>query len=112
MAGDIADNVYRQLSEYAKEIINARAEDYGVSFNSVTDKYRNEYEEIEKSKDKHKVYILKSQSRCKMYYDNEKEPYYGVLHGTKDVSIVKLVSDDNSEKFLDWEKIVSIERQM
>jgi hypothetical protein len=108
-AGDIAEDVYRQLSTYAKDIIDARAKDVDVSFNKSHGVYRNEYDEIKKRKDYHKAYKLKSRHRCKFYYDNEKEPYEGILLGTENDSIVKFVGDDEKEKLLHWDKIVLIE---
>ena len=118
-ANDIADDVYRQLTEYGKEIIDKRAKEAGIQFGYSEGGYRKEIwadgrnaaDEINKQKKRHRVYWLKSGSTCEIDYSDKNERMYGVLaFNPHDDSTVILVNKDGSEELLVWDRIVQIKR--
>jgi len=115
IANDIADDVYRQLTEYGKSVIDKRANEAGVQFGDSKGVYRQEIdekssiEEILNQKNRHRAYLLKSGSPCKVFYSENTEPMCGVLQiHPKDESKVILVQKDGSKTLLDWDRIVRI----
>ena len=114
-ANDIADDVYRQLTEYGKGVIDKRAKEAGVQFGDSKGGYRQEIDEksdkkeILNQKNRHRAYILKSLAPCKVFYSDNTVPMCGVLQiHPDDKSKVIFVQKDGSKTSLDWDRIVQI----
>jgi len=114
-ANDIADDVYRQLTDYGKGIIDKRAKEAGVRFEDSKGGYRQEIDEksdkkeILKQKNRHRSYLLKSGSPCKIFYSENTEPMCGKLQiHPEEASSVILVEKDGTKTSLDWDRIVQI----
>lgn len=112
----IADSIFQQLSDYAKQRIAGKAEEKGISFNYFPPMaYRDEEQIIASGRNQLLAYFLKSGAPCKIEYNTES----GIQTITGNVDYAKsgrayaidriIIKNETQQIEIGYEQILSIQ---